>query len=102
LYCFLSSSIEDVLFTIVVEGGMLSSLPKLVQPVPLGGLDRESWTIEFSRQRIDTDWYIWTRFRNVPHICSVMDHNSSRRKSGSPYQSLQTFPAEQNSSGVVR
>jgi hypothetical protein len=32
--CVLSSSIEHVLFTIVIEGGMLSSLPKLVQPVP--------------------------------------------------------------------
>jgi hypothetical protein len=53
--CVLPNSIEDVLFTIVVEGGMLSLLPELVQPVPQGGLDRESWTIEFSRRYIDTD-----------------------------------------------
>jgi hypothetical protein len=70
--CVLSNSIEDVLFTSVVEGGMLSSLAELVQPVPQGGLDRESWTIEFSRQRIDTDWYIETRFCNIPHVCSLM------------------------------
>jgi hypothetical protein len=72
LSCVLSNSIEDVLFTIMVEGGMLSSLPELTQPVPQGGLDRESCTIEFFRQRIDTDWYAWTRFCNVPHVCSLM------------------------------
>jgi hypothetical protein len=72
LSCVLSNSIEDVLFTIVVEGGMLSSLPKIDQPVPQGGLDRQSWTIEFSRQRIDTDWYIETRFCNIPHVYSLM------------------------------
>jgi hypothetical protein len=72
LSCILSNSIEDVLFTIVVEGGMLSSWPKLVQPVPQGRLGRESWTIEFSRQCIDTDWYIGTRFSNVPHASSLM------------------------------
>jgi hypothetical protein len=68
----LPNSIEDVLFTIVVEGGMLSSLPELVQPLPQRGLNRESWTIEFSRQRIDTDWYIESRFCNVPHVCNLM------------------------------
>jgi hypothetical protein len=67
-----SNSLEDLLFTIVVEGGMLSSLPKLVQSVPQSNKDRESWTIEFSRQRIDTDCYIGTRFCHVPHLCSLM------------------------------
>jgi hypothetical protein len=80
LSCILSNSIEDVLFTIVVEGGMLSSLPKLVQPVPQGGLDRKSWTIEFSRQRIDTDWYIGTQFCNVPHVCYLMASSSESSK----------------------
>jgi hypothetical protein len=61
LSCVLSNSIEEVLFTIVVEGGTLSSLPKRAQPLQQGGLDRESWAIEFSRQRIDTDWYFGTR-----------------------------------------
>jgi hypothetical protein len=39
LSCVLSSSNEEVLFTIVIEGGMLSSLPELVQPVP-----QAAWT----------------------------------------------------------
>jgi hypothetical protein len=51
---------------------MLSSSPELVQPVPQGGLDRESWTTAFSRQRIDTDWHIAVRFCNVPHVCYLM------------------------------
>jgi hypothetical protein len=72
LSCVPSDSIEDVQFTIAVESGMLSSLPELVQPVPQGDLDKESWTIEFSRQRVDTDCYIGTRFCNVPHVCNLM------------------------------
>jgi hypothetical protein len=67
-----SNSSEDMLFRIMVEGGMLSSLSELIQPMPQDGLDRESWTIEFSRQRIDTNRHIGTQFCNVPHVCYAM------------------------------
>jgi hypothetical protein len=72
LFRVLSNPVEDLLFPILVEGGMLSSLPGLVQPIRRGRLHTGSWTIEISRQRIDDDWYIVTRFCNIVHVSYLM------------------------------
>jgi hypothetical protein len=52
LFCVLLHPAEDFLYTILVEGDMLSSLSGLVQPAQEGYLDTRSWTIECSRQYI--------------------------------------------------
>jgi hypothetical protein len=57
---------------VLVEGGMLSSLPGRVQPMRQGRLHTGSWTVECSRQRIDRDWDIVTRFCNILHACNLM------------------------------
>jgi hypothetical protein len=67
LFCVLLNSVEDLVFTISVEGDMLSSTPRFVYLVPEGRLDTKSWTIECSRQRINGNWYIITRFSNILH-----------------------------------
>jgi hypothetical protein len=72
LFRVLLNPIEDLLFALLVEGGILSSLPGLVSPMRQGRLQAGSWTIESSRQRIDGDWYIVTRFCNIVHVCYLM------------------------------
>jgi hypothetical protein len=42
LFGILSNPVEDLLFTIVVDGGMLSSLPELARPMRQGCLHRGS------------------------------------------------------------
>jgi hypothetical protein len=59
-FCVLSNPVEDFLFTILLEGDMLSSLSAMVHPVCEGRLDTKSWTVECSRQPIDEDCAIVT------------------------------------------
>jgi hypothetical protein len=61
----LLNPVEDLLFTILVEGDMLSSLPRFVQPMREGRLDTRSWTVECSCRCINGDWDIVTRFCNI-------------------------------------
>jgi hypothetical protein len=72
LFRVLSSPIEDLLFPILLEGGMPSSLPGLVWLMRQGRLHTGSWVIAYSRQRVDGDWYIVARFCNILHVCSLM------------------------------
>jgi hypothetical protein len=77
---------------------MLSSLPELVQPVP-----QAAWTGNRGQSNSLVSELILTGILGRDSAMSLTyavrwHHNSSRRKSGSPYKSLQTFPGEQNSS----
>jgi hypothetical protein len=72
LFCVLFNPLGDLLFTILVQGDMLSSLPTFIQPMREGRLDTKSWTFECSHQCIDRDWYIITRFCNIHHKCNLM------------------------------
>jgi hypothetical protein len=49
----LPASIEDLPFAIVIEGGGLSAVSGIVQPVPEGRLNTVSCTIECFRHGID-------------------------------------------------
>jgi hypothetical protein len=69
LFCVLLNPVEDLLFTILVEGDMLSSLSRFVQPMGEGRLDTGWWTAECSRQCINGDWDIVMRYCNIPHEC---------------------------------
>jgi hypothetical protein len=64
--------VEDLLFTIWVEGDMLSSLCGLVQPARKNRLDTSSRAIECSRHCIDRDWNIVTRFCNILHEWNLL------------------------------
>jgi hypothetical protein len=70
-FCVLLTPVEDVLSTIFFKGDLLSSLSGIVQPVRKGRLDTGSWTVECSRQCIDRDWDIVTRFCNILHECNL-------------------------------
>jgi hypothetical protein len=72
LFPVLSNPVEDLLFPILEEVGMLSSLPGLVEPMRQGRLHTGPWVVESSPQRIDGDWYIVTRFGNILHIFYLM------------------------------
>jgi hypothetical protein len=56
LFCCLWSPVEDLLFAILVEGSLLSSVPGLVQPMLHGRSHTGSRTVEWFRQRTDGDW----------------------------------------------
>jgi hypothetical protein len=72
LFSVLLNSVEDLLFTISVEGDMLSRLPPFIQPMREGSLGTEWWTVECSRQRINGDWDIVTRFCLILHECNLL------------------------------
>jgi hypothetical protein len=72
LFRVLSNPIEDLLISILLDGGMRSWLPGLVEPMHQGRLHMESWTVKSSRQRIDGDSDIVTRFCNILHVCHLM------------------------------
>jgi hypothetical protein len=55
VFCVLSNPVEDLLFTILVEGRMPSSLPRFVQPIREGRLDTESSTVECSQENPGTE-----------------------------------------------
>jgi hypothetical protein len=81
-FCVLWNPVEDLMRAIFIEGDMLSSLSWIVQPVRRGRLDMGSWTVEFSRQRINRDWDLVTRFCNILHENSrpnVIDGERGRR-----------------------
>jgi hypothetical protein len=52
LFCLLPNPIEDLLFTILIEGDTLSSVSGMVPPVHEGQLDTGSWTIECPRRTL--------------------------------------------------
>jgi hypothetical protein len=60
-FCVLLNLVEHLL------RDMLSSLPRFVQPMHQGQLDRGSWTVKCSRQCIDGDWDMVARFCNILH-----------------------------------
>jgi hypothetical protein len=64
--------IEDLLFTMLVDGNMFSSLPRFVHPMRDGRMDTRSWTVECFRQYINGDWDIVTRFCNIFHECNLV------------------------------
>jgi hypothetical protein len=70
-FCVLPNPVEDLLLMILVDGDILSSLSSIVQPVHDGRLDTRSWAVECSRQCIDRDWDIVTRFCNMLHECNL-------------------------------
>jgi hypothetical protein len=90
LFCVLLNSIEDLLFTILIEGDILSWLPRFVQPMREGRFDTGSWTGECSRQCVNGDWDIVTRLCNIFHECDRSYQNSSRRQFGSRCKDLQS------------
>jgi hypothetical protein len=63
----LPDPIQDLPFAIVIEGGVLSAVSGIVQPVLDGRLDPASWTIECPRQGIHTSWDIIIRFCEIFH-----------------------------------
>jgi hypothetical protein len=98
LFCVLSNPVEDLIFTILVEARMLSSLPALVQSMHQSRLDRESRTVECFRHRIDGDSYIGTPFCYIPHLCSLRESKFESSETRVPSKNLQTLPGKQNSS----
>jgi hypothetical protein len=75
LFCVLLNQVEDLLFTILVDGDRLSSscvLPRFAHPMRDGRLDTRSWTDECSRQCINGDGDIVTRFCNILHECNLV------------------------------
>jgi hypothetical protein len=87
-----------LLFTILVEGGMLSSLPWFLEPLGPGRLHTGSWTVESSHQHIDGDWYIVTRFCNILRVCNLIISKSESSEIRVARKNLQTLPGKQDSS----
>jgi hypothetical protein len=84
LFCVLVNPVEILLCTILIEGDMLSSLPRCVQPMREGRVDTRSWTGEYSGQCINGDWDILTRLCNNFTNAIWWYQKSGRRKFGSP------------------
>jgi hypothetical protein len=72
LFRVLPDPIEDLPFAIVIEGGVLSAVSVIVQPVLEGRLDMASWTIECSRQGSTGGWDIIIRFCEILHECNLL------------------------------
>jgi hypothetical protein len=72
IFCVLSSPVKALRLRILVDGDMHSSLSGLVQLGREGRLATRSWAVECSRQCIDRDWDIVTRFYNILHESELL------------------------------
>jgi hypothetical protein len=71
-FCVLLNPVQDLLFSILVEGDVLSSLSRIVQPMREGRLGTGVWAVECSGQCSHGDWDIIARFCNIPRECDLL------------------------------
>jgi hypothetical protein len=85
------------MFTISIDGGILSSVSGLVQPVHKSRLDMKSCTIECPCSCIDGDCDIVTPFCDIHHECNLLTSELKSSKSVVPCGNVQRRSVQQNS-----